>query len=101
LSIKQPIENLILSNTFRVGIAGLAKSLPVELVRDGVLVNTIGPGRISTARSQSMDASRAEALGVPVEGARGQGESQTPLGRCGTPEELARVAAFLASPANT
>jgi 3-oxoacyl-[acyl-carrier protein] reductase len=48
-----------------------------------------------------MDASPAEALGVPVEGAREQGESQTPLGRYGTPGELAQVAAFLASPANT
>ena len=84
-SIKQPIENLILSNTFRAGIAGLAKSLAIELAPDGILVNTIGPGRISTARSQSMDASRAEALGVPVEEVRGQVESQIPLGRYGTP----------------
>src|SRR5215211_1710524 len=99
-SIKQPIENLILSNTFRAGIAGLAKSLAAELAPDGILVNTIGPGRISTARSQSMDAARAETLGVSVEEVRGQVASQIPLGRYGTPEELARVAAFLASPAN-
>jgi 3-oxoacyl-[acyl-carrier protein] reductase len=99
-SVKQPIENLIHSNTFRAGIAGLAKSLAVELAPDGILVNTIGPGRISTARSHSMDASRAEALGVPVEEIRGQVESQIPLGCYGSPEELARVAAFLASPAN-
>ncbi len=95
-SIRQPIENLILSNTFRAGISGLAKSLAIELAPDGILVNTIGPGRISTARSQSMDA-----MGVSVEEVRGQVESQIPLGRYGTPEELARVAAFLASPANS
>jgi 3-oxoacyl-[acyl-carrier protein] reductase len=100
-SVKQPIENLILSNTFRAGIAGLAKSLAIELAPDGILVNTIGPGRISTARSQSMDASRAETLGISVEEVRGQVEAQIPLGRYGTPEELARVAAFLASPANS
>jgi 3-oxoacyl-[acyl-carrier protein] reductase len=100
-SVKQPIENLILSNTFRAGIAGLAKSLAIELGPDGILVNTIGPGRISTARSQSMDASKAEALGVSVEEVRGQVEAQIPLGRYGTPEELARVATFLASPANS
>lgn len=100
-SVKQPIENLILSNTFRAGIAGLAKSLAIELAPDGILVNTIGPGRISTARSQSMDASQAEARGVPVEEVRGQFEARIPLGRYGTPEELARVAAFLASPANS
>jgi 3-oxoacyl-[acyl-carrier protein] reductase len=100
-SVKQPIENLILSNTFRAGIAGLAKSLAIELGPDGILVNTIGPGRISTARSRSMDERNAEAAGVPVEEVRGRFESQIPLGRYGTPEELARVVAFLASPANS
>jgi 3-oxoacyl-[acyl-carrier protein] reductase len=100
-SVKQPIENLILSNTFRAGIAGLAKSLAIELAPDGILVNTLGPGRISTERSQSMDASQAEARGVPVEEVRGSFESRIPLGRYGTPEEFARVAAFLASPANS
>ena len=100
-SIKQPIENLIFSNTFRAGILGLAKSLSVELAPDGILINTLGPGRISTARSRSMDERNAQAAGVPVEDVRGQFESQIPLGRYGEPEELARVAAFLASPANS
>jgi 3-oxoacyl-[acyl-carrier protein] reductase len=100
-SIKQPIENLILSNTFRAGIAGLAKSLSFELAPEGILVNTLGPGRISTARSASIDAARAEALGVEIEEVRGEVEARIPLGRYGTPEEFARVAVFLASPANT
>lgn len=99
-SVKQPIEGLILSNTFRAGLAGLAKSLSFELAADGILVNTLGPGRILTERSASIDASRAEALEVPVEEVRRQVEAQIPLGRYGAPEELARVAAFLASPAN-
>ena len=99
-SIRQPIENLIFSNTFRAGILGLAKSLSVELAPDGILINTLGPGRIRP-------------LG-PVDGripGRGPGrvrrggprsfESRIPLGRYGTPEEFARVAAFLASPANS
>lgn len=42
-SIKQPIDDLILSNTFRAGVAGLAKSLSFELAPDGILVNTLGP----------------------------------------------------------
>jgi 3-oxoacyl-[acyl-carrier protein] reductase len=100
-SIKQPIENLIFSNTFRAGILGLAKSLSVELAPDGILINTLGPGRIATARSQSMDASQAEARGVPIEEVRGEFEARIPLGRYGEPEELAKVAAFLASPANS
>ena len=100
-SIKQPIENLILSNTFRAGIAGLAKSLSSELAPDGILVNTLGPGRIATERSAGFDTAQAEKMGVPVEEVRSRMESQIPLGRYGTPEEFARVAVFLASPANS
>jgi 3-oxoacyl-[acyl-carrier protein] reductase len=99
-SIKEPIQNLILSNTFRAGLVGLAKSLAIELAEDGILVNTLGPGRISTERSASIDTLQAQTRGVPVEEVRGQVEAQIPLGRYGAPEELARVAAFLASPAN-
>jgi len=100
-SIKQPIENLILSNTFRAGIAGLAKSLSFELAPDGILINTLGPGRISTERSAAIDAAQAESLGVGIEEVRGRVEARIPLGRYGTPEEFAKVAVFLASPANS
>jgi 3-oxoacyl-[acyl-carrier protein] reductase len=99
-SVKQPIEALTLSNTFRAGLAGLAKNLSLELAPDGILVNTLGPGRIATARSQNMDASQAESRGVPEREVRAEFEARIPLGRYGTPEEFARVAAFLASPAN-
>jgi 3-oxoacyl-[acyl-carrier protein] reductase len=100
-SIKQPIENLMLSNAFRAGIVGLAKNLSFELAPDGVLINTLGPGRISTERSTAIDASQAESLGVSVEEVRGGIRASIPLGRYGTPEEFARVAVFLASPANS
>jgi 3-oxoacyl-[acyl-carrier protein] reductase len=99
-SVKQPIDNLLLSNTFRAGLAGLAKSLALELAPDGILVNTLGPGRILTGRTESVDAGQAESQGVSVEEVREQFASRIPLGRYGTPEEFARVAAFLASPAN-
>ncbi len=100
-SIKQPIQGLTLSNTFRAAVAGLAKSLSAELAPDGILVNTIGPGRIATERSAAIDAATAEGLGVSVEEARGRAEGLIPLGRYGEPGELARVVAFLASPANS
>ena len=99
-SVKQPIDNLLLSNTFRAGLAGLAKSLSIELAPDGILVNTLGPGRILTGRTESVDAGQAESRGVSVEDVREQFAARIPLGRYGTPEEFARVAAFLASPAN-
>jgi 3-oxoacyl-[acyl-carrier protein] reductase len=100
-SIKQPIDNLTLSNTLRVGILGLAKSVALEVAGEGVLVNTIGPGRIATDRVASLDAGRAEKTGQSVEEVRAQSEAGIPMGRYGTPEEFAKVAAFLASGANT
>ena len=100
-SLKQPIENLTLSNTFRAGINGLAKDLSQDLAPDGILVNTLGPGRIATVRTESMDDSQAEARGVSVEEVRGEFEARIPLGRYGAPEEFARVAVFLGSPANS
>ena len=68
-SIKQPVVNLILSNTYRVGIAGLAKKVYFELPSEGLLVNTLGPGRTSTERSAPFDEARAESLGVTRPGA--------------------------------
>lgn len=100
-SVKQPIDNLLLSNVFRAGLAGLAKSLAVELAPENILVNTLGPGRILTGRTESVDAGQAETQGVSVEDVREQFAARIPLGRYGTPEEFARVAAFLASPANS
>ena len=99
-SIKQPIENLILSNTFRTAVAGLAKSLAIELAPDNILVNTIGPGRIATDRVASLDSIRAKALGKSVEEVKRASEAQIPLGRYGSPDELAALAVFLGSSAN-
>ncbi|TCP54394.1 3-oxoacyl-[acyl-carrier protein] reductase [Tumebacillus sp. BK434] len=100
-SIKQPIEGLILSNTFRAGIQGLAKTLAVELAVDNILINTIAPGRIDTDRVRELDAARAQAQGRTVEQVRNLHEQNIPLGRYGTPEEFAKVAVFLGSQANT
>jgi 3-oxoacyl-[acyl-carrier protein] reductase len=100
-SIKQPLDNLLLSNTFRVAILGLAKSLAIEFAPDGVLVNTVGPGRIATDRVAGLDATRAEKSGTSVEQVRAAAEKGIPLGRYGTADEFAAVVAFLASGANT
>lgn len=100
-SIQQPIDGLLLSNVFRVGVLGLSKSLSVELASDGILVNTLGPGRIHTNRVDSLDQGRADREGTTREEVRRKSEATIPLGRYGEPEEFARVATFLASPANT
>ncbi|RYG73685.1 SDR family oxidoreductase [Lentibacillus lipolyticus] len=100
-SIKQPIDNLILSNTFRAGITGLSKSLSQELAGDNIFINTIGPGRISTDRVQSLDRIKADALDMEVEDLQASNEKQIPIGRYGEPEEFAKLAVFLCSEANT
>jgi len=100
-SFKQPIDNLILSNTFRTGIVGLAKTLATELGPDGILINTVGPGRIGTDRLAYLDSVRAEKSGQTVEEIRQQIEATIPVGRYGEPDEFARVITFLASPANS
>lgn len=100
-SIKQPIDNLILSNTFRTAIVGLSKSLATELAPDNILINVLGPGRIATDRMNLLDQANAERLDVSIDEVRRRSLERIPLGRYGEPAEFARVAAFLASPANT
>lgn len=100
-SIKQPIDGLILSNTFRNGIAGLAKSLASELGKDNILVNTLGPGRIGTDRLNELDSVIAGKKGVTPDDVKASFAGMIPLGRYGTPEEFANMAVFLCSEANT
>ncbi|AWB46305.1 3-oxoacyl-ACP reductase [Paenibacillus sp. CAA11] len=101
ISVKQPIPGLILSNTFRMGIVGLTKTLSRELAPYSILVNTIAPGKIETDRIAELNQSRAEKSGQSVESISEQEQSKIPLGRYGTPEEFARAALFLLSGANT
>ncbi len=100
-SVKSPIENLILSNTFRTGVLGLTKTLAGELGHDGVLANVLGPGRIQTDRIEQLDKIRATKLNSSVEQVRTETAKAIPIGRYGTPDEYARMAVFLGSPANT
>ncbi len=100
-STRQAIDNLILSNTFRMGVVGLTKTLARELGRDNILINVVGPGKMETARLRSIEAVRAEKLGLSLEDLQQKSAAEIPLGRYGRPEELARLAVFLCSAANT
>ena len=100
-SVKQVLENLILSNTFRNGVVGLSKSLSQDLGPDGILVNVIGPGRIGTSRIAYLDQVRADRINVSVEEIEAETVRSIPLGRYGKPSEYARLAVFLCSEANT
>ena len=96
-SVKQPIDNLLLSNAIRSGVVALGKTLSNDVATRGITVNTIAPGRIFTERLQQVDANAAKSRGLSVEELRRQSEAQIPIGRYGTPEEFAAVAVFLAS----
>jgi 3-oxoacyl-[acyl-carrier protein] reductase len=93
-SVRSPIAGLAVSNGLRPGLAMVAKTLADELGPRGVRVNGLLPGRISTDRIGELDA----ATGDPEQARRTQSEA-IPLRRYGSPEEFARVAAFLLSPA--
>jgi 3-oxoacyl-[acyl-carrier protein] reductase len=98
-SIKQPIPNLVLSNTLRAGVWGLAKTLSRELAGDNILVNVIAPGRIQTERIEELDQITAQKSGKPLDEVKRASAASVPLGRIGRPEELANLVVFLASAA--
>ncbi len=100
-SIKEPIPGLLLSNTFRTGIVGLTKTLSQELAQDGILINTVAPGRIATDRVRHLDEVNAEKLQVSREEVEEKMKAKIPLARYGKPEEFAKVVVFLASDANS
>jgi 3-oxoacyl-[acyl-carrier protein] reductase len=97
-SVKAPIPSLILSNTIRPGVVGLAKTLSRELAEDNILVNTVAPGAIYTDRLRSGLVTRAAQAGITEEQAAAERAQNIPLKRFGTPEEFANVVVFLASP---
>ncbi len=97
LSVKQPIPGLMLSTAYRAGVTGLAKTLAGELAPDGILVNTVCPGRISTERLADLDRLEATRRDVPLQQVRSEQQSRIPLGRYGQPNEIAALVTFLAS----
>ncbi|KAF0241993.1 MAG: 3-oxoacyl-acyl-carrier protein reductase [bacterium] len=97
ISVKQPINDLILSNTLRAGVIGLAKSLANELGKDNILVNNICPGYTLTDRLQELINIRAKAAQITQEQIVKQWENDVPIGRLAKPEEIADYAVFLAS----
>ena len=87
-SVREPLDNLALSNAVRPGVAGWLKTLARELAPDGITVNTVAPGRVDTERLREVYGSDGPSADVVA---------QIPLGRLGTPAEVASVVAFLAS----
>jgi len=96
-AVKQPIPDLLLSNSLRLGLIGWAKTLAGQLARDNVLVNTVGPGWTRTDRVTQMVESRATTGGIAASEVESRILSAVPIGRFGRTEEIADVIAFLGS----
>ncbi|TQR20268.1 SDR family oxidoreductase [Psychrobacillus vulpis] len=100
-STKEVLDGLILSNTFRLGIVGLSKSIAREYAKHNILINTVGPGRIQTDRVTELDEIAAEKQNLSLDEIREGYKNVIPIGRYGEPEEFANIIAFLCSEANT
>lgn len=98
-SVKQPIPNLVLSNSIRAATVGLTKTLALELGHEQIRFNSILPAAIDTERIQQLLETRSKANGTSIEEEMRKQAQESPLGRIGTPEEFGQAAAFLLSPA--
>ena len=98
-SVKQPIPNLVLSNSVRAATIGLIKTLSQELGVDGIRFNSILPAWTETERIYDLLSKRATANQTSVEAEIAKQAADSALGRMGTPEEFANAAVFLLSPA--
>ena len=98
-SVKQPIGHLILSNTARTAVIGLAKSVSLEYAEKNIRVNNVCPGSTLTDRITSLAKTRAEKSGRSQAEILAEDASAIPMGRLGTPQEFANVVVFMASPA--
>ncbi len=99
VSVKEPIDGLILSNGVRPAVVGMAKTLSREVGKHNITINTVLPGRILTDRLRNAMASRAQTTEKSLEQALAEGSADIPLGRIGDPQEMANVIVFLASEA--
>jgi 3-oxoacyl-[acyl-carrier protein] reductase len=97
IAVKQPVENLILSNSLRAAVTGFARTLANEVAADGITVNNILPGYTRTERVEELAGMMAEKEGISPSEFKARWEREIPMQRLGEPREFAALAAFLVS----
>ncbi|MTI89516.1 MAG: SDR family oxidoreductase [Balneolaceae bacterium] len=97
-SVKQPIPNLVLSNAFRAGVVGFAKTLSQEIAARGITVNVLAPGSHATPAIERVINKKSETSAQNYEEVKKQMERNIPVGRMGTGEEIASLATWILSP---
>ena len=97
-TVKQPLDNLVLSNSLRVAVVGMAKTLSQEIARSGVTLNIIGPGFHNTPAIDRIYKKKAEQTGIPFDEVRATAIQQIPVGALGEAVDFASLAIWLLSP---
>lgn len=97
-SVKQPLPPLVLSNSFRAGVVGFAKSLALEVAGQDVTVNVIAPGSHNTPAIKRVIQKKADNTNQSFDEVKQAMEASIPVGRFGHGDELASLAAWILSP---
>jgi 3-oxoacyl-[acyl-carrier protein] reductase len=97
IAVKQPVDDLILSNSVRAAVTGFARTLANEVAADGITVNNVMPGYTRTDRLEALARRTAERKGIDPAHPYDAWNDEIPMGRIGEPHELAALVAFLAS----
>jgi 3-oxoacyl-[acyl-carrier protein] reductase len=97
IAVKQPVDNLMLSNSLRAAVTGFARTLANEVAAYGVTVNNILPGYTRTERVEQLAEAIAAHEGIAPSAVKARWEADIPMRRLGEPREFAALAAFLVS----
>jgi 3-oxoacyl-[acyl-carrier protein] reductase len=97
-SVKQPLENLVLSNSLRVAVVGMVKTLSQEIAKSGVTLNILGPGSHNTPAVDRIYHKKSEQTGLPFEEIKEKAIAQIPVGALGEAADFASLAMWLLSP---
>ncbi|MEM1326551.1 MAG: SDR family oxidoreductase [Bacteroidota bacterium] len=98
VSVKQPIENLVLSNAFRLGVVGFVKTLAQEVAVQGITMNILAPGYHATPAINRLIDKKVDTENISKEAAQAAFTSQIPVGKMGAPDDFAALAVWLLSP---
>jgi 3-oxoacyl-[acyl-carrier protein] reductase len=98
-SVKEPIDNLLLSNVFRSGVTSLVKSLSIMEAKNGIRINNLVPGFFDTDRLRELDQRNSGEWRLSLENVRKINFEKIPMGRYGNPDEFGKAALFLLSEA--
>lgn len=97
-SVKQPIENLVLSNSLRLAVVGMVKTLSQEIARSGVTLNVLGPGSHNTPAIDRLYQKKTEQTGLSFNEVKKNAINQIPVGALGEATDFASLALWLLSP---